>query len=251
MEIQSASGQAVYSYLNISSRQKRDPANATAGSAASTANPAYTVAISGAARDLFAAQANSAPTLGSGTTALFDTDQGSIKLDIDTYFSPDPKTNGAATSLQSLPPLLLPSRKNIAALTSHISGVFPQFLAANNIPAAPASITYDSAGQMQLPPDYPYAAEFKEALANNPTLDRELRAVNALTSHLVEMEKAIPFNEEYAAATTQAEINAIVAKYSYLFAENKQYSSIALNFSASGELSLSADGKPLSQRLAF
>lgn len=238
MEIQSASAHAVYSYQNISSCQKREPA-------ASSANPAYTVEISSAARDLFAVQANAPAGLGSDTTALFDTSQGAINLDIDAYFSGDQKSNGAATSLQSLPPLLLPSRKNVAALTDHISGVFPQFLAANHIPAAPASITYDSAGQMQLPADYPYATELKEALANNPTLDKELRAVNALTSHLVEMEKAIPFHEEYAAAATQAEINAVVAKYSYLFSENKQYSSIALNFSASGELSLSADGKPL------
>lgn len=75
---------------------------------------------------------------------------------------------------------------------------------------------------------------------------RELSTVNALTSNLVEMKKSIPFQQEYAATTMQAEANALVAKYSYLFSGNHHYDTIALQFSASGSLSLSADGKPLS-----
>ncbi|MCX7172942.1 MAG: hypothetical protein NT159_03220 [Proteobacteria bacterium] len=75
---------------------------------------------------------------------------------------------------------------------------------------------------------------------------RELSTVNALASHVAEMKKLAPFQQEYAAATTQAEADAIVAKYSYLFSGAHHHDTIALQFSANGSLSLTADGKPLS-----
>jgi hypothetical protein len=246
VKIQSASAHAAYSCLNISSHQKQYPANAMASSADSTATSADTVGISNAARNIFAAQSNSAATLGQGATALFDTDQGFKNLDIDAYFSPDTSTNWAASSLQSRPPLLLPNQNNIDALSNHISATFPQFLEQNNIPSAPSSITYDNQGQIQLPSDYAYASELKQALEDNPTVARELSTLHALTSHWVEIKKSSPFQQEYAAAATQAEINAVITKYSYLFSGNRHYDTIALQFSASGRLSLTHDGKPLS-----
>lgn len=210
---------------------------------ATQADPAATfaarISISQSARDRLAAHSDS-----SSATALFETDQGAKELDIDAYFSP-PANASASAGLNSLPPLLLPNPKNIDALSRHISAALPGFLAKNNIPYPPASITYDNAGKMQLPADYPYATEFEQALKDAPALDRELHAVNALTSHLVEMRKVMPFQEEYAAAGSQAEADAVVAKYSYLFSGNRHYDTIALNFSKEGVLSLTADGKPV------
>lgn len=237
MQIQSAGAYSASSPLNVSSRQKQTSAVVTAATSADRTT------ISQAARDLLAAQSGSNAPAGSSATAVFDTDQGSMALNIDAYFTPKTNTSG---SLSSLPPLLLPTQKNIDALTSHISATFPQFLAQNNIPFAPSSITYDREGKVQLPADYPYASEFKQALESNPTMARELSTVNALTSHLVEMKKSIPFQQEYAAATTQAEVDAVVAKYSYLFSANRHYDTIALQFSANGSLTLTADGKPVS-----
>lgn len=95
---------------------------------------------------------------------------------------------------------------------------------------------------MQLPGDYPYAEQFKQALADNPAIERELRTVHALTSTLAEMEKSLPFLQEYAAATP-AETAAVVQKYSYLFSPNRRETEVALHFSASGKLSFSADGQ--------
>lgn len=244
MQIQSASAYSASSLLNIASRQKQASAiAATASSTASAATSSDRTTISQAARNLLAAQSKPVASSEGGAKAVFDTDKGSVALNIDDYFSPHANTDG---SLASLPPLLLPTQKNVDALTSHISATFPQFLKQNNIPYAPSSITYDDAGKIQLPPDYPYAAEFKQALANNPVMGRELSTVNALTSHLVEMKKSIPFQQEYAAATSQAEADAVVAKYSYLFSGNRHYSTIALHFTASGCLTLTADGKQLS-----
>lgn len=232
--------------MNISPHQKQAPADVTANFSASGATISDTVAISQAARNYLDDQSNSATASGNSATAIFDTDQGSMNLNIGAYFSPNGSANGAASSFQTLPPLLIPSKNNIDTLTNHISATFPQFLAQNGIPSAPSSITYDNQGQIQLPSDYAYASEFKQALANNPTMSKELSTINALTSHFVEMQKAAPFHQDYAAAATQAEVDALVARYSYLFSDNHHYDTIALQFSPSGRLSLTHNGKPLS-----
>ena len=76
-------------------------------------------------------------------------------------------------------------------------------------------------------------------------MDGELRTVNALASHLAEMKKTMPFQREYAAATTQSATEAVVAKYSYLFSDNRHYDNITLNFTKNGLLSITADGKSI------
>ena len=241
MQIQSASAYSPYSYQNISSRRKQAPANVTADFSAYLVNNTGAAAISQTSRDL----SDSAAATGNCATAVFDTNQGPRNLNIDDYFSPGGSANGATSSSLTLPPLLLPSQNNVKALADHISASFPQFLAQNNIPSAPSSIGYDDKGQIQLPSDYAYAPELEQALANNPTMARELQTVHALSSHLAGLQKLYPFQQEYAAAATLSDAEAVVAKYSYLFGENRQYSAIALNFSESGGLSITADGNPL------
>lgn len=217
------------------SRRTPAAAEVSAGPHVTPTASAEKITISQAARDRIAAE--SAPR----TTAEFDTDKGRLNLDIDAYFAP-PGVGGV--DLDKVP-LLMPSEQNIEALRSHISAAMPAFLARNGIPAAPASIGYDRMGQPQLPADYAYAEEFKQALAKEPTLARKLSTVNALTSHMVEMKKSLSFMAEYAAANSQAEVAAVVAKYHYLFADNRPTDEIALHFSAGGELSLTANGKPI------
>jgi hypothetical protein len=210
------------------------------------ANTADTVSISQAARDCYAVhatQAKPAASAGSGAEAEFATTKGTMDLNIESYFAPP---SGQDVSLDSVP-LLLPNQKNIDALSSYISAHMPGFLADNGIPTPPASITYDTMGKIQLPADYPYAAGFTQALEDNPVMEQALRTTSALTSHMVEMNKSIPFQSEYAAATSQAEIEAVVAKYHYLFSSNRHYDAIALNFTSDGILSITHDGKPLSE----
>lgn len=74
---------------------------------------------------------------------------------------------------------------------------------------------------------------------------RELSTVNALASNFVGMQKSRQFQQEYAAAPTQAEVDAVVARYSYLFSGNQDYDAIALQFSESGRLGITNDDKPL------
>ena len=124
MKIQSTSVYAAYSYMNISPHQKQAPADVTANFSASGATISDTVAISQAARNYLDDQSNSATASGNSATAIFDTDQGSMNLNIGAYFSPNGSANGAASSFQTLPPLLIPSKNNIDTLTNHISATF-------------------------------------------------------------------------------------------------------------------------------
>lgn len=208
----------------------------TATAATTTANAAGTVSISQAARDRLAAESDAST---SARTATFNTNQGSVSLDIEAYFQPPP---GGFTEL---PPLLLPSPANIQALSNYVSQEMPGFLAANGIPEAPASISYDRYGQLQLPADYPYAEQFKAALAEEPALARSMQSAVALTSHFVEMQKVLPFHEEHTAAASSAEAAAVVAKYYWLFSDSRPSAQIALHFSSDGQISLSADGEPV------
>jgi hypothetical protein len=189
-------------------------------------------------------QTKKANTAGSDGTAVFDTDQGSKVLNIDAYFTPGDPSNVWTES--SIPPLLAPTQNNINAISRHVSAALPRFLSDNKIPYGPASISYDNSGQMQLPFDYPYAAQFKEAMANHPTMANELSAVVALTFSMTEMNKSVAFQEEYAAASTKAGIDAILAKYSYLFSSNHAAEPISLQFATNGRLSVTVNGRPLS-----
>lgn len=172
--------------------------------------------------------------------ANYDTSQGVQNLDIDAYFTPYRSSSSPST----LPPVLLPSAANIKALSTHISERLPQFLSQNNIPAAPSSIDYGDDGQILLPADYPYSSQFKQALANNPVMELELQTVHGLAATLAEMQKSIPFQQEYAAASTPAETASVIQKYHDLFSPNRSYTKVVLLFSKSGDLSLTADGKP-------
>ncbi|MDQ6983821.1 MAG: hypothetical protein Q9M44_03810, partial [Ghiorsea sp.] len=227
MNIQSSTH---YSTINTSSYQKKI-----------TESIADKVAISSTAQNDFTKHSHVAKSLENVTTATFSTSQGYKKLSFDELFSPaDPS---AVYSLQTLPPLLLPSKENIDALTKHISTKMPQFLADNNIPSAPSSISYNQNGEIQLPSDYAYTSEFMKGLENDPEMAKALSTVNALTSHYVEMQKLVPFHNEFASANSQAEIDAVIAKYSDLLSDTRQNSIITMNLSESGNLSLFADGK--------
>ncbi|GHB79548.1 hypothetical protein GCM10008107_31280 [Psychrosphaera saromensis] len=135
----------------------------------------------------------------------------------------------------------MPSQDNVAALTEHLSQKMPEFLTDNNIPEPPSTIQYDNQGQIQLPADYPYATQFKRALEETPTLARELQTVNALASHVNEMKKLIPFNEEFSQAQSLAEQNLIVKKYQHLLNDNRENDTMILNFDSEGKLSITSD----------
>ncbi len=172
------------------------------------------------------------------------TDKGRMNIDLDSYFSNTPPSTGFF-NLNELPPLLMPSAENINALTEHVSTRFKQLLADYDIPSAPEKITFDNAGKMQVPIDYPYANELHGALEENIGMGRELRALNALSSHAAAIQERMPFIEEMGNASSKAETDRIIAKYSHLLSDNNSHKSMALIFSSEGDVSVTADGEPI------
>ncbi|WP_295004541.1 hypothetical protein [uncultured Dechloromonas sp.] len=231
MAIASLAASAAVSLVGSIARSLTSSSRPAASSAGRVEDSAVTT-ISQAARDRLAAEA-------SGAKATYDTMQGSQALDIDAYFTPDP-----SRPLLSLP-LLAPTRNNIDALSRHVSAAMPELLARYGIPQAPASIAYDTNGQMQLPADYPYAAQFRGAMAENPVLARQMSTINALSSQMNGMEKAMSFDAEYRAAKTPAELAAVITKYRSLLDGNLPPAAIALHFDNQGRLSVTADNQAL------
>lgn len=193
--------------------------------------------------DVSAPDAASASSGAGDGGVLLDTSAGKLAIDLDDYFTPHP--GRAYRSLDSSPPLLFPSADNVQTLSRDVSAKLGSILADSGIPAAPAKITYDAFGQMQLPADYAYANQFKQALEAKPAVERELRTVNALASHLASMQQSLPFIREYEAAGSQAAADAVAAKYSYLFNDQRPVPKIELDFSPDGKVTVMADGKPL------
>jgi len=165
-----------------------------------------------------------------------DTDKEKISMNIDAYFTPPANP----VDLDSIP-LLSPTPENIDTLSRHASSKLKNLLDDYDIPYAPATITYDETGHIQLPKDYAYADKFKQALNDNPSLERELSAINALTSHFVAIQQSLEFSKAYMAANSDSERDAIVSKYAYLFSNNRHYASIALSVSGDGTITPTAD----------
>ncbi len=170
------------------------------------------------------------------------TNKVDVNTDLDTLFSDNPHASGKR-HIDDLPPLLFPSAENIEAISEHASARFRGMLAQYGIPSAPSEIVYSNEGKMLLPSDYPYADDLKQALRDNPGLERELQSLNGMSSHYAELQKRAPFLDEISKASSQAEADHIVRRYSHLFQDNQNYSRITLTFSDAGDLSIKADGK--------
>tara|TARA_R110000868_G_scaffold190862_1_gene434713 strand:+ start:14677 stop:15399 length:723 start_codon:yes stop_codon:yes gene_type:complete len=154
-----------------------------------------------------------------------------------------PMAGNQSARLEDHPPIMIPSANNIKTLSEHASKRFKQIMQDYNIPSAPNQITFNDKGEMYIPNDYPYKAELTHALEENPGLVRELRDINALTSHYVGMQESQAFRDEMEDAVTQAQIDAIIQKYSYLFNDNRKHASIAVGFTPSGSINLMANGQ--------
>lgn len=213
-----------YGYLYTRATGAADVATKSAERTASSGSPDQaknSAAVTGSSKALTSDSVNG--TLlrqqeegASSKYVMLDTGRGKQAMDIDAYFTP----KSGRVNLDDVP-LLLFSDHNIDALSAHASDKMKAFLKEHEIPAGPDKITYDNEGQINLPPDYPYAAEFEQALEDDPAMARELQTISALTSHNAAIQKAMNGGG-----------------YSNVYAE------IALNFADDGTLSITANGKP-------
>lgn len=172
------------------------------------------------ARVLFLAQKIGQETSGNTAVAdnlFLDTNQGKKGINLDEYFNPTPRAGPVDISEV---PLIFPTAENINALTKHAESKFKNLLYSYGIPEGPSEISFDREGKIQLPDDYAYKDELKQALEENPAMTRELSTIAALTSHYVGMQAASKGNQMGG------------------------YAKITLDFDADGKLKVSANAKP-------
>jgi len=205
-----------------------------------SSSPTFTLSERGQA----AVQSDTQSNPYTSATSELLTNKGRMNIDLDNYFSNTPSSTGFLDQ-NNLPPLLLPSVQNVNAISEHASTRFKQLLEDYNIPSAPEKITFDNEGKMQIPIKYPYANELNHALEENTGMARELRSLHAISSHAAEIQERMPFIEEMNNASSKAETDSIIAKYSHLLYDNNSYKSIALLFSSEGDVSVTANGEPI------
>ncbi len=189
-------------------------------------------------------QAQESSTKQAEDELLLETSKGRVGVDFEKLYSNTPPKPNPHLKLEDIP-LLMPNAQNIGALSDFASKKFKQLLADKKIPEAPSSITYDRHGKMLLPEDYPYAQELRQALKDNPGLDRAMHDLNAISSHFAEFQALVPLHEELAAAKSQQQIDQVIAKYSHLLSDDRDYQSISLQFSQDGTISVNANNEQL------
>ncbi len=240
MQVSSAKGVEIYGAMKrISSEVVWNSDKSQTGSGSNAAIQ-DSVTLSPQARELAATQTVS--PVYSDETALFDTNKGSVELGIDAYFSPNQEV--VSGGIESLPPLLLPTENNINVLAKHISKVLPGLMSDYGIPVAPDTIQYDNRGELILPDDYQYSEEFTQMLDENPTLAKEMSTVNALSSHLAGIQRALAFQEE-SEGMSEDEIDLLMAKYSDLFDGRHSAGDFSLGFTPDGSLNVNINGESI------
>ncbi len=76
-------------------------------------------------------------------------------------------------------------------------------------------------------------------------MSRMLSTVNGLSSHLAALQSLQPMHDELDAATSQAEIDSILQRFSHLLNDNARYPEVGLSFSPDGQLQMTTESRPL------
>ncbi|OKY26184.1 MULTISPECIES: hypothetical protein [Thalassotalea] len=164
-----------------------------------------------------------------------NTNQGNNDINLDEYLATGPQAT--PVSLKDVE-LLLPTAHNVDTLAKYSQEKFKDLLTQYNITSPPETISFDNEGQIVIPADYPYTAQLKQALTENPIVENALRTTAALASHYAGIMEGQPFRDEMATARSQADRDRIIEKYSYLFDDNRPAKQIILSFLEDGSLLL-------------
>lgn len=173
-------------------------------------------------------------------TVAMDTNKGSLKLNLDDYFTRKPSSETPVNLMDV--PLLLPSAHNVDTLAKYSEQKIKDLMQQYDIPKPPATIEFDQQGQLVLPLDYAYTNQLKHAFNENPQVEEALRTTGALASHYAGIMEGQPFRDEMSTARTQADRDRIVEKYSYLFDDNRPPIHIVFSFLDDGSMLVGGRG---------
>lgn len=202
--------------MNVSAVTSRSVSEISAGNAA--AKPASQSAA--------ATQASTVVSLSGGTPAA-------------------PQTYSSSGRLGDLPPLLLPTRANVAMLAAQAGDAINAKLDAAGISREPGfklEIEDVNSAHVTVKSDRPDAKAIEDLINGDPKLQMDIHNAYAIASHIPGIDRSMAFQKDYAKAQTQAEIDAVVARYSDLFSGRLPPTEIAMDFGKNG-LQVSINGK--------
>jgi len=176
-----------------------------------------------------------------GERYRLDTSLGSKDLDLDAYFAkPDPTKHVKLDEI----PLILPNAHNLEVLSGYAQDAFKDLLNRYDIPEPPESISFDDAGKLVLPDNYPYRAQLTAAFDAQPEVLKALSTTAALASHVAALQERQPLHEELMLAQTDAQRNQIIQKYSHLLDDNAPDHRISLMFTHTADMLVVSDRDP-------
>jgi len=137
----------------------------------------------------------------------------------------------ASKELGSLPPLLIPSNKNVQLLTEEFSNRLKAAMEKNNIPTD-IEFTINDNGEVES--DSEYADKIQKLIDESDELTWLSQTSRALASHVVHIAERMQFHEEYAHAKNDREAQYIVNKYSHFF-NDSPLPKLDISFNYNGE----------------
>ncbi len=144
----------------------------------------------------------------------------------------DAVTLGRGSALLAQTPLILPTMKNLHALSAALSSDLTAAFGEAGIPAQPPiEIRVDSgSGRISVSADRPDAAQIEDKLNSDGKLAEAIRTTVAIGSHALGMQRSLAFQREYLSSDNA---RAVVAKYGDLFGAAKNHE-ISLCFDGTG-----------------
>lgn len=151
---------------------------------------------------------------------------------------------GGGTLLDSTG-LLLPTRANAAMLAAQAGEAIGARLDAAGMPRQPGfelAIDDVNSAHVSVKSNRPDAKAIEDLINGDPQLQMGVHNAYAIASHIPAMERSMAFQKEYAAAQTQAQIEAVIGRYSDLFSGRTPPADIGLRFGQDG-LQISINGE--------
>lgn len=185
-----------------------------------------------------------APKAASGKESV--SSQSSTVVSLSTGQPVEPLTYMPGTGLSSLTrSLLLPTRANVAMLASQAGDAINAKLDAAGIPREPGfELAFDdvNSAHVTVKGSRSDAKAIEDLVNGDKELQMTIHNAYALASHIPAIDRAVKFQQEYAAAKTQAEIDAVIGRYSDMFSGHTPAADIGLSFGNDG-LQVSINGE--------
>lgn len=151
------------------------------------------------------------------------------------------------SSLLGRAELLLPTRANAAMLAKKAGEAINAKLDAAGIPREPGfevAIDDINSAHVTVKGGRADAQAIEDLINGDQDLQMGIHNAYALASGIPGLERAMAFDQEYRAAQTQAEIDAIIARYSDLFSGFTQAADVRMNFGKDG-LQVAVNGEAI------